>query len=94
MVGFCLRLLCEDIQNGMTMLEMITPKAVDTVINQQATIKYQTVAEIDADLAKRGLRPVREFFEIDYKNTPATMPGSELVTEAEIIPPPNQTVDK
>jgi hypothetical protein len=79
MVGFCLRLLREDIQNGMTMLQMITPRAVDAVITHEP-VKYQTVADIDADLAQAGLPPMRDIFRIDYGR-------EEPIQEAEVVTP-------
>jgi hypothetical protein len=93
MIGIVKQLIEKNIENAIPLFQLITPRQVDATINQEATVRYQTVAEIDAELAKRGLRPVREIFQIDYKSTPATLPGSAPVTEPEIIPP-NQTVGK
>ncbi len=70
MVGFCLAAIKADIRNGVTMLNMITPKQVDAVITR-TDITYRTLAELDADLASHGLPTSQEVFKLDYKGSTA-----------------------
>lgn len=70
MVGFCLAAIRKDIRNGVTMLQMITPKQVDAVITR-TDVTYRTLAELDADLASHGLPTSQEVFRLDYKGSAA-----------------------
>lgn len=73
MVGFCLAAIKKDIRNGVTMLQMITPKQVDAVITR-ADVTYRTLAELDADLRSHGLPTSQEVFKLDYKGSAAIDP--------------------
>jgi hypothetical protein len=79
LVGFVLAAVRKDIRNGVTMLGMITPKQLEATVNK-TEVKYQTIAEVDADLARLGLPPTREIFQIDFVGTPV---AEEAVGEAE-----------
>lgn len=70
MVGFCLAAIRKDIRNGVTMLQMITPKQVDATITR-TDITYKTLAELDSSLATLGLPSSQEIFKLDYKGSSA-----------------------
>ena len=68
-----------DIRSGAMLLRAILPLQVNANVNNTNNIiRYETVEEIDADLAARGLPPMKEIFQIDYK-------GDE-VADAELVP--------
>lgn len=73
MVGFCLAAIRKDIRNGVTMLQMITPKQVDATITR-TDVTYRTLAELDADLRSHGLPTSQEVFKLDYKGSTAIDP--------------------
>jgi hypothetical protein len=74
MVGFCLAAIRKDIRNGVTMLNMITPRHVDATITRTDVI-YKTIAQLDQDLAQAGLPTSGEVFQIDYKGTSVLDPA-------------------
>lgn len=80
MVGFCLAAIRKDIRNGVTMLQMITPKQVDAVITR-TDITYRTLAELDADLRSHGLPTSQEVFKLDYKGSAAIDPEELVVID-------------
>jgi hypothetical protein len=81
MVGFVLAAIRKDIRNGVTMLGMITPKAIDAHITR-AEINYTSVAELDQDLIKHGLPPSAEIFRLDFKGTRLPDTEAALVIDA------------
>jgi hypothetical protein len=85
LVGFVLAAVRKDIRNGVTMLGTITPKQLEATVNK-TEIKYQSIAEVDADLARHGLPPTREIFQIDFVGTPAPDEAAGE-PEPEILPP-------
>jgi hypothetical protein len=48
-------------------------------------VEYQSVEDIDRELAKLGVRRLRDIFEIDYQGTPISDEVAEI-PEAEILP--------
>lgn len=70
MVGFCLAAIRKDIRNGVTMLNMITPKQVDAIITR-TDITYRTIQDVDTALANHGLPTSQEIFKLDYHGSAA-----------------------
>jgi hypothetical protein len=63
---------------------MITSRelAVEASITR-TEVHFQTVQELDEDLAKHGLPPVQEIFKLDYRGTDLPEPdASEAAPEA------------
>ena len=85
LTGFVIRAARADVRYGVQMLGFVTPKQVDAVISHQ-TIKYETVEEIEAELARLGLPPMKDIFQVDFVGTPVP---DEAVggSEPEILPP-------
>jgi hypothetical protein len=85
MVGFVLAAIRKDIRNGVSMLGMICPKQVDAVITRTDVV-YKTIAELDSDLAKRGLPGSQEIFKLEYKTTDdddVVVVAEEVIKEGE-----------
>jgi len=78
MVGFCLRLLDENVENGLTLLQLITPRQLHAEVTRHSDVVYRTIGELDCELQKRGLPSSAEIFRLDFK-------GSEPAEEAEIV---------
>src|SRR6516164_8106868 len=68
LTGFVIRAARADIRYGVQMLGFVTPKQVDAVISHQP-VRYQTVEEIDAELARVGLPPMKDIFQVDFVGT-------------------------
>jgi hypothetical protein len=85
LTGFVIRAARADVRYGVQMLGFVTPKQVDAVISHQ-TVKYDTVEEIEAELARLGLPPMKEIFHVDFVGTPVPDEAVE-VPESEILPP-------
>jgi hypothetical protein len=85
LTGFVIRAARADIRYGVQMLGFVTPKQVDAVISHQP-VRYQTVEEIDAELARVGLPPMKDIFQVDFVGTsvPDEVAGA---SEPEILPP-------
>ena len=80
MVGFCLASICYDIRNGVTMLNMITPKQVDAIITR-TDITYRTIQDVDSALANHGLPSSQEIFKLDYHGSAAIDPDELAVID-------------
>ena len=78
MTGFCLRLLDENIENGLTLLQLITPRQLHAEV-MRTNVEIKTIAELDAELQKAGLPPMRQVFSLDYKGSPN--PDDEAIIE-------------
>jgi hypothetical protein len=84
-IGFCFRLLQEDVSNGLTFLSMLTPKAIEAAVSHASKVEYQSVADVDRELAKLGVRSLRDIFEVDFVGTP--VPDEAVgASEPEILP--------
>jgi hypothetical protein len=66
MVGFVIKATNENIKNGVAMLNMITPRIVDAIVTHNDMI-FKTLAEVDTELAARGLPTSQEIFKLDFK---------------------------
>ena len=80
MVGFCLAAIRKDIRNGVTMLNMITPKQVDAIITR-TDITYRTIQDVDSALANHGLPSSQEIFKLDYHGSAAIDPEELAVID-------------
>jgi hypothetical protein len=80
MVGFCLAAIRKDIRNGVTMLNMITPKQVDAIITR-TDITYRTIQDVDSALANHGLPSSQEIFKLDYHGSAAIDPDELAVID-------------
>jgi hypothetical protein len=76
LTGFVIRATRAKIEYGVRMLGYVTPKQVDATI-KKVVEPYETKADIDRELAKKGLPKLAEIFSISYGP----------IDEAEIIPP-------
>ena len=77
-VGYVERIGRQDIKSGAMLLRAILPLQVNANVCTNNITRYETVEEIDADLAARGLPPMKDLFQIDFK-------GDE-VADAELVP--------
>jgi hypothetical protein len=81
MVGFVIRATEDNLKNGVAMLNMITPRIVDAVITRHDVI-FQTIAEVDKELASHGLPTSQEIFKLDYKGSTVLDAEDMAVIEA------------
>src|SRR6478735_4463608 len=89
LTGFVIRAARADVRYGVQMLGFVTPKQVDAVISHQ-TIKYETVEEIEAELARLGLPPMKDIFQVDFVGT--AVPDEAVgASEPEILPPERES---
>jgi hypothetical protein len=80
-IGFLHRAFHEDVKHGVNLLIAITPKLLEANIIK-AELHFQTIAELDQDLAKAGLPPSKEIFALDFKGTePIEQPHNEQLSE-------------
>ena len=80
MIGFCLRLLDEDIgRNGLALLSLITPRQLHAEVTSRNEQVLLTIADLDQDLARRRLPCTQEIFKLDYK-------GNELADNDVVVP--------
>jgi hypothetical protein len=77
LVGFVVKAVRKDIRNGVTMLNMITPRMIDAHITR-TDVTYKTIADLDQELSRQGLPPSSQIFALDYKGT-AALDDDEVV---------------
>ena len=79
LIAFIYAAVKEDYSRGIKLITAITPRMLDIKVEKNTTVQYKTVEEIQEDLEKRGIKPLREIFRVDYV-------GDKEPVEAEIIP--------
>jgi hypothetical protein len=78
-IGFIHRALHEDVRHGVSLLLGITPKLLEANIIRKTEVSFQSVEDLDRDLAAHGLPPTREIFALDYH-------GDKNVNVLEVAP--------
>jgi hypothetical protein len=66
MVSYIVEAALHDYKNGIAMLSLVTPRQIAATINTKTEISYPTLAELNEDLRKRGLKPPPELFVADW----------------------------
>jgi hypothetical protein len=76
-VSYVVQAALSDYKNGIALLSLITPRQIAASITKTETIRYESVADIAADLEKMGIR-VPELFAADWVGDPV---------DAEVVEP-------
>jgi hypothetical protein len=80
LVGFIEAAVREDRGYGIRLLCALAPKTADVTLRSAPSIT--TLEELDEQLAKLNLPPMRQLYPPDYRGDPA-----ETITEAELVEP-------
>ena len=84
LVAFIIAAVKQDLGRGIKLIQSITPRMLDVSVEKTSVVKYKSLAEIEADLERRGIKSIGEIFRIDYVGSD---PAQIESVEAEIIPP-------
>jgi hypothetical protein len=84
LIAFIVAAVKQDLGRGIKLIQSITPRMLDVSVEKTSVVKYKSLAEIEADLERRGIKSIGEIFRIDYVGSD---PAQIESVEAEIIPP-------
>ncbi len=76
-VSYVTQAALADFRHGIALLGMITPRQADVTITRAPA--PVTLAELDAELARMNLPPMREVFAVDFRGSPNPDDEAEIL---------------